>query len=345
MDKIDRYTPLVHDGLERFLEDKRTGGGATRWHADVLERLAPFVTNGKLLRGSLVCFAYEMFAHAPADKPVIRTAMALELAHSGLLVHDDIMDDDPLRRGKPSFHQQYRSLGAHEELAHEVRFGSNMAICAGDAALFMAFELLAGCPAPAVRLFTEQLVVTCAGQMHDLYLEANPALPSKQAIYELMETKTASYTLALPLTLGASLAGRSGKTLERLRDTGMKAGIIFQIRDDELGVMGDTEDTGKPVGSDIIEGKKTLLYYYLLQACSRGERQKIITIFGNRAATAEDIGYVRSLVVERGISASLHREINALEKQAATIINGLDVLEKNKGELMELIRFCGRRHA
>ena len=346
MKPVFTYTPAIRNGLESFLKTKRAViEPSMKWQADFLDRLLSFTTTGKLLRGSLVCFTYEAFAQKPVSKSVIRAATALELAHSGLLIHDDIMDNDKLRRGQPSFHEQYRSLGAHERLGQIDRFGTNMAMCAGDAALFLLFELLVGCPATAVQLFTNQLVTTCAGQMEDLYLESVQVSPSKQAIYDLMETKTAAYTIALPLILGASLAGQSGKILRQLEDIGIKAGVIFQIRDDELGVMGDTKHTGKPVGSDIIEGKRTLLRHHLLEACSLAERQKAEAIFGNPNAVQKDISYVQALVSRYNITTLLNHEIDTLEAQAKRIINELSVPEKTKKTLVELIDFCDQRQS
>jgi geranylgeranyl diphosphate synthase type I len=259
------------------------------------------------------------------------------------------MDKDTLRRGRPSLHRQYQILATQKKLPDPAHFGISMALCGGDAALFLAFELLADSRVPehihttVKQLFTNQLISTCAGQMQDIYFEALPDMPSKNDIYRLMKTKTASYTLALPLMVGAAFAGQPARTLAKLQTIGIAAGTIFQIRDDELGLLGNTEQIGKPVGSDIIEGKKTLLYYYLSKACTSGERSKTKSIFGNSGATSKDIAYVQTLVRRHNIPRLLAEEIGDLEKKALKVVGELNLDNKSRSELVSLVKFCGNR--
>jgi geranylgeranyl diphosphate synthase type I len=226
-----------------------------------------------------------------------------------------------------------------------------MGICAGDATLFLAFELLAEAGnTPTVRavaqqLFSQQLVDTCIGQMHDVYYEVRPAMPSKQAIYGIMQAKTAAYTIALPLAMGAALAGQPTATLRQLQAIGIAAGTIFQIRDDELGAMGDSRQTGKPVGADIREGKKTLLYYYLMKKCTATEGKKVKAIFGNPDSTAHDIIYIQKLIRQHCIPQLLNKDISRLQKKAITAIGELPVTTRSKDELTELVTFCAQRQS
>lgn len=352
MRPILAYGPQLQADLATFIKAKRARlDSASPWGADFLDRLQPFATAGKLLRGSLVCFSYETFSSQSPSSSVINAAMALELTHSALLIHDDIMDGDELRRGRPSFHRQYQTVGADHGLLDTPQFGINMAMCGGDIALFLAFGLLASSKiAPEVRatvdkLFTGQLVDTCVGQMQDVYFEARPAVPSKRAIYGIMRAKTATYTLALPLAMGAALAGQSVATLSKLQAFGAAAGTIFQIRDDELGVMGNSRKTGKPVGADIKEGKKTLLYYYLTKRCTATERKKMKTVFGNPNSTTDDVAYVQDLVQSHRIPQLLNDDIMRLETRATRQIDSLDLSQQSKAELQELVTFCAQRQS
>jgi geranylgeranyl diphosphate synthase type I len=319
------------------------------WEADFLERLSHFAVAGKLLRGGLLCFAYEMYSGHKADVQVQKAALALELTHSALLIHDDIMDNDPVRRGQPSLHWQYRQLGLERKLNDHDRFGANMAICGGDAASFMAFGLLADMRiAPKAarvthRLFVEHLAQVCFGQMQDIYFDAQPAMPAKSAIYELMKAKTASYSLALPLAMGAALAGHPTTVIRKLEAIGETAGIIYQIRDDELGIFGNEDITGKPTGSDIREGKKTLLYYYLMEACEPAERTKLRRIFGNPALSAADIASVQQLMRDKQVARQLDREVEELGQRAAAAVATLRVSTASRTELYSVIDFCTRR--
>jgi geranylgeranyl diphosphate synthase, type I len=344
MQQILEHRSAVHQALQAFIRQKQATAHPASREADFLERLLPFAGAGKLLRGSLVCFSYEVFSGRLADAAVINTAVALELTHSALLIHDDVMDGDELRRGRPSLHRQYQILGQELQFTDSRQFGVSMAVCGGDIALFLALELLPP-SAEARQLFVDQLIKTCSGQMQDVYLEARPKLPAKRAIYEVMAAKTAAYTLALPLMMGAALAGQPAAVQRRWQRLGTAPGTIFQIRDDELGVTGDTKMTGKPVGADIREGKKTLIYYYLFKKCSAQERQRLKNTFGNPGATNTDITYTQQLITRHRIPQLLNTEVKPLQKQSLVSIKQLTVPSDAKAELKSLVDFCSRRQA
>ncbi|MEJ0073395.1 MAG: polyprenyl synthetase family protein [Candidatus Saccharibacteria bacterium] len=349
MKPVLSYGPLLQAELLAFIKAGNLGEKTgIAWGDDFLERLESFATTGKLLRGSILCFSYEVFARQRPGKAVMNAAMALELAHSGLLMHDDVMDNDDMRRGQPAMHRQYQLEAERTGLANSRQFGLSMAISGGDAALFLALELLGESLSSDretvhYELFVSQLLHTCIGQMQDVYLEALPGLPSKKDIYTLMGVKTAAYTLALPLAMGAALAGAPVPVLRRLEAIGTSAGIIFQIRDDELGIMGDSEKTGKPVGSDIKEGKKTLIYYYLFKKCSQEERRKLAAIFGDPAASASDIVYVQELFRRHETGKYLGAETARLQRKAKARIDRLDIPDESQRTLNELVEFCARR--
>lgn len=352
MKEILSYSPLLKSGIESFIGHKRQAMSPDiSWSTDFLDRLRPLATGGKLLRGSLVCFSYATFSGKPLSSGVLKAATALELTHSALLVHDDVMDQDDTRRGQPSMHHQYQALAAERGLINPVHFGEGMAVCGGDAAFFLGFELLAEAHMDplilksVISLFTRELSVVCAGQMQDLALEASSVIPTKQAIRDVMRAKTAAYTLALPLAMGAILAAQPQTTIQTLQALGMAAGVIFQIRDDELGIMGTTAKLGKPIGSDIKNGKKTLLYYYLLNRCGSGDRVRLRTIFGNPGATTQDIKYVQRAVRRYGILELLNQEVSNLQAEAFKQLAKLALPSPAEAELTDLINFCATRQA
>jgi geranylgeranyl diphosphate synthase type I len=348
MDDILAYSSAVQVELQDYIQAKRRQAGQSRWVTDFLTRLEPFATAGKLLRGSLLCFSFEAFSGQSAGKAVIKAAAALEMTHSALLIHDDIMDDDDRRRGLTSLHFQYGSLAKDEKLPNSSIIGRNMALSAGDAAIFMALELLKQAvidypDSGLTELYINQLIKTCEGQMQDIYLEAQPAAPSKKAIYELMAAKTAGYTIVLPLAMGAAMAGQPMEIRRQLSTAGMAMGTIFQIRDDELGVMGSTKKTGKPVGSDIKQNKKTLLYYYLLKNCPAAERAEVQSIFGNPDITPQDIGHIQRLVNKYGVTDKLSGEVSDLKNLAFAEIKGLPLAGDARSKLEQLTEFCAKR--
>lgn len=349
MRRILTYGEKLRPQLQNLLETAAHAKTASAWERDFLGRMVPFVSGGKQLRGGLLCCAYEIFSGQPADEQILQVAMALELTHSALLIHDDIMDRDRLRRGQPSLHWQYQRWAEGRQMTDSEQFGLSLAMCGGDALCFLAFELLGTVQAkPTVyrelqRSFAHCLTRTCYGQMQDVFFDTLTTLPTKSAIYELMKTKTAAYTLSLPLAMGAILAGQKDGVVKRLETVGYRAGIIYQIRDDELGVLGEESAIGKPVGSDIREGKKTLLYYYLMKQSPAIERRRLQALFGKRSPSADDLAYIQQLVHEYGVLQCLEREVERLTTRAAHGIKQLHLEEAATQELNELLRFCATR--
>ena len=335
------YRPAVRQGLESYIGRwQRDDGTGLRWPGDVAGRLLDFGTVGKLLRGSLVCYSYALCGgEEPLPPAVVDTAAALELAHAAFLIHDDIIDRDELRRGRPAMHAQYRRLLAAPDAAH---LGNGLAICAGDMILLKAFALL-GSRAPLGSLLARELAAVCAGQMEDVYAAASAGQPAKRKILALMRAKSAGYSLALPLKAGAVLAGQPAGVQERLYAIGLAAGTIFQIRDDELGVLGNARQLGKPVGADIRENKKTLLYYYLWQSAGAKERRRLATVFGNPDAGPADIAAVRQALLDHGVPARLQADLDRLRQTAERHIIRLDVPPFRQRELRQIVDFCAQR--
>jgi len=344
---IARYRPAVARTLKAYLRQQATQPGPS-WQQDTAGRLLSSAAEGKLLRGSLVCHAYNVCSGQKPSEAVLNTAAALELAHASLLIHDDVIDRDETRRHQPALHRQYRDL--FKTSAEAVHLGYGLAICAGDMALFMAFELLGRVPTPSTAsslsvLMARELAVTCAGQMQDIYLTAQPAVPPKREIYAMMRAKTAGYSVALPLVAGARLAGSSMAIEQRLQAIGMAAGTLFQIRDDELGAIGLSKQIGKPVGADIREGKKTLLYYYLWRASSPTERRQLTAIFGNAEASVADIALVQQAMRRHRVVQRLQTDINRLRQSADRHIKQLDLPLTARQELQQLVDFCASRQS
>lgn len=340
---VIRYKDDVVSGIDRLLESRQRG----KWSVDVYKRLGDYLSGGKLLRGCLLCFSHDMFEGDNYEAARV-IASCLELLHGALLIHDDIMDQDSMRRGKIAMHEQYAKLSSKPE-PEASHFGESMAICTADAAIFIAFRELSSSKIPSSRkdkiieLFGAVLETVCYGQMLDIELGQTTRQPTRAAISTVMEQKTALYSLSLPLMAGALLAGQRSPVVSMLEELGRLVGIIFQIRDDELGVFGDAAKTGKPVGSDIVEGKKTLLYYYLFKKSSASNKKLLLKIFGNQRATESDIEFVRAKMVELNIQEHVDREVHVLAKQAREIIGNLDIAEHNKQNLRELVEYCAVR--
>ncbi|MBT3249757.1 MAG: polyprenyl synthetase family protein [Candidatus Pacebacteria bacterium] len=255
------YKKEISDFLISFLTHQKLELKDSHFSEDVFERLIPLATSGKMLRGSLLMNAYEKLTGKKYSQEALQAATALELAQTGFLIHDDIIDQDELRRGQPTLHHQYTQRSEQKKYQQPAHTGASLATCAGDLVFFLAYELLSG---GLIKLFSQHFGLVALGEMHDVELALmNGEVITKESIFQMYLDKTASYTISLPLMAGAVLAEQGEEFVIQLNELGKTLGLIFQIKDDELGLFGDKQKTGKPVGADIREGKKTLYYYYL----------------------------------------------------------------------------------
>lgn len=254
--------------LERVLEARLRQARDTDavFARDMADRLAAYVRRGgKRLRTAFVWCGWRAAGGSGDASGVLRTGAALELLQACALIHDDVMDGSPLRRGAPAMHVDFahghragRTGGSAES------FGTSAAVLAGDLALAWADDLLtetALASPHGPRLFEEWRAMRTemvAGQYRDLRAQASGSSGTEEAL-TIAVLKSARYTVARPLALGASLAGADARTLGALRAAGRCAGLAFQLRDDLLGAFGDPALTGKPADEDLRARKLTPL--------------------------------------------------------------------------------------
>ncbi len=196
----------------------------------------------KRLRGSLVRYGY-LLGGKELTKEVEKAELGIELVHTALLMHDDFMDQDKIRRGKPTTQEYFG--GGH--------YGNTMAVNLGDAVLCMGFGLIKN--EQALSQLHRGITNTAWGQAYDLSLNEY----SEEDVIALHRAKTAIYTYENPLFIGAHLAGLPKEAFEILHEYSMDGGVAFQLQDDILGVFGDEEKTGKSSNSDLLQKKCTLL--------------------------------------------------------------------------------------
>lgn len=261
----------------------------------IARRFADSCRPGKRVRGTLVRLGYEL-VRPPGVPAIYSPAAAFEVIQTSLLVHDDIMDNSPLRRGAPTIHA---ALGGDQR-------GVSHAICLGDVGFFLAFDMIAKSQFPdalksrAIQVLSRTLLDTGVGQMWDVELPRTRPRSSEHDVTTLFEMKTAQYTITGPLQLGAVLAGAEDEYLEYLASFGRNLGIAFQIHDDLLGAFGNEEELGKPATSDIAEGKNTLLYVYASQHANQAQREILLRVYGAGSVQQQDAELVRRIFVDTG---------------------------------------------
>jgi geranylgeranyl diphosphate synthase type I len=326
--------------------------------AEAVERLA--LRGGKRMRAALIVAGFEACGggvpgapgYAEGAAPYIasllrhvdRAALAVELLQVYLLIHDDWMDDDDVRRGGPAVHVTLR------ERFGSKRLGDAGAVLAGDLASAYAQAALLESPVAgervlaAAREFTrvqEEVVTGQLAEMTPAVREGRAApQPSVETIHAL---KTASYTVTGPLALGARLAGASDAHVAQLARYGRPLGIAFQLRDDLLGVFGDPSATGKPVGNDIRQGKRTALV-----AEMRGDAATdalLGRVLGNDRATDADVAEVVRAMETSGAKARVEARVVELLAEARSALAALGLPEGSPGRawLVGAVRALGER--
>ncbi len=329
-----------------FTEVGEDYGKINRWGPDTLPRLRDFLSGGKMIRGGLVRFTHDMHRGLALGDAVAAGA-AMELFQSAFLIHDDIMDRDLVRRGKPSVHAQYRSLCAAEGLRDADRVGEALGICAGDIAIFLAFEILAslrsdpGTACRLLRLFSRELQYVGLAQMADVHNGASDRPISREETLAMYRYKTGRYTFSLPFAAGLVLAGAGEAAVDDFTRLGETLGLLFQIKDDELGIWGREAELGKPVGSDVAENKKTLYREILFRRAAGPARDRLAAVFGGPAPSAADLDFVREQLETSGVRGEVAALVDGLSAEAGRLITSLAA---GKGEpwremLEELLAF------
>ena len=292
-----------------------------RWREVDLDLVEPLVAlrdlitaGGKRLRPAFCHWAFVGAGGDPDDAVAIDVGAALELLHTFALVHDDVMDGSDFRRGRPAVHRRFITDHERAEWRSEARrFGEGAAILVGDFAFVYADMLFASAPLAARPIFDELRLELCVGQYLDLVGTAS--VSSERTKAERIERyKSGKYTVERPLHVGAALAGRLDELAAPLSAVGLPLGEAFQLRDDLLGVFGDAEVTGKPVGDDLREGKLTPLVA-AAAARAEGPEAALLRRLGSPDLTDAEVAALQQMLVETGardeVEATIERRVDA----------------------------------
>ncbi len=308
---LRRVQPDIERRLAGFLnarvQSARAFGPEVQALAGEVRRLT--LLGGKRLRPALVVVGLRTVSSSADLGPALDAGVALELLHTYFLIHDDWMDGDRLRRGGPTVHV---AMAARFRSEHK---GNASAILAGDYAIALACDALARVDTEPVRLssaflaFAEMQLGAVAGQQLDMVGDGRDV----ELGYAL---KTGSYTVEGPLKLGALLAGAKPATLAALARYARPAGVAFQLRDDLLSLFGEPAETGKPLASDLISGKRTLLLRLALRRGKPREKSLIKKVLENPRAKVTALRAALSAIQATGAPELVETRISQLSEQA-----------------------------
>lgn len=297
--------------------------------ADAIKNASDIVlAGGKRLRAAFMYYGY-IGAGGTEEEKILDAAISVELIHAFLLVHDDIIDRDEIRHGVPTLHRRYAEFAEkHFSGGDSVHFGESVALILGDMLYAFGNDIIFRSEFAPERILVAlsklQRIVssTVIGQARDVYIEYMRSAKEEE-ILRMYQNKTAKYTVEGPLHLGAILAGAAPELLEKISAYAVPLGTAFQIQDDILGVFGSEERIGKPVGSDIAEGKITLLVSRALRDGTAAEARRLREILARgEQLTGDEVVEFRALIEGTGALAG------AKEKAAELIREGKAGLEE-----------------
>jgi len=294
---LAKISPLLYTSIKNFISRK-----------------------GKRIRPIMFIIGYLGFAKKAAPG-LYRSAISLELLHDFILVHDDIIDKSPLRRGKPSMHEM---LNGYLKEYKNIKFnGQDLAIMAGDVIYAMALDTYLSVKEDsrrkelALKKFIHTALCTGGGEFAELLYGAKGLNEiKKEDIYKIYDLKTANYTFAAPLCMGATLAGARKQTLAKISGTGICLGRAFQIKDDIIGLFEKKNTTGKSNITDVQEAKKTILIWHAYKNSGNKDRAKIEVIFSKKIVCNSDLPVIRDIVTTTGTLEYAKKEISTLLDRA-----------------------------
>lgn len=274
---------------------------------------------GKRLRPVLTLMATEVF-DVDCEK-AIPAATAVEVFHNFSLIHDDIMDDAPLRRGNETVHEKW---------------DLNTGILSGDAMLILAYQFFENYEPQVFRdlakLFSKTALEVCEGQQYDVDFETRDDVTISEYL-KMIEYKTA-VLVAAAMKMGAIVAETSTENANAIYDFGLNLGIAFQLQDDYLDAFGDPETFGKQVGGDIIENKKTYLYLKALEFSKVEEKEQLLHLFSIHPTDNTDkIQSVKQIFTQTGADAATQQAIQDFTLKAFQTLDTMNISEDKKAVL------------
>lgn len=300
----------------------------------LVDELQDYLEGGKLLRPRF-CFwgGVAALGRPPEDEEIealARYGAAIELVQAAALMHDDVIDHSPTRRGRPALHVAAAERHRRDALTGDAQdYGIAVAIVLGDLALSWSEQLVseiaegATGSSPARGEFDLLRTEVMSGQYLDILHQAGgfgSAADAEHAALEVVRWKTVPYTVLRPVRIGAVLQGAEPGALEAMSAWSIEVGTAFQLRDDLLSVVGDTDATGKPLGGDIVEGKRTVLLARTTARADRAELKLLERTVGRADAAASDVSAVHELMVRTGAVASVAAEVRERTARASDIL-------------------------
>lgn len=342
IETLKSWRDKVNEILEEEFEDHITR--AEKIHAEgskMVKYLKEYtLRSGKRVRPACVIAGYK--AVGGEKEEIFSVSTAMEALQTYLLIHDDVMDKDDLRRGGPSLHKMYEKHHKKNKLKGDaIKFGESMAITAGDLANSFAVNQIVKSSFPnqqkmeALKKFEKIHRHTGLGQALDVTFNYKGTDQVKEKdtdqVYKL---KTAHYTMAGPLELGATLGEGTKNQKKALRTYGMKVGRAFQLSDDLLVLYGDEEKLGKKIGTDLEEGNKTIPILKAYEMGNKKQKNQIKKTVGKKNLKKEDVKKIQEIIEETGAYQYCKEKVEKQVKEGKEAIKQAKNLDPEMKEFL-----------
>lgn len=343
--ELIEYKERVNKELEIFFNKKiEEAKKISNLSLNAVEVLKDYtLRGGNRIRAAMLYYGYACFKEP--NEEIIKASMATELVQSYLLIHDDIIDQDVLRRGKDTVHFHYEKECKDNNPKH---YGVSMAICVGDLVASYYCQIIsklnidAGLKNKAIKKINEIVELVIHGQMLDLTSQNKKDL-NEGEILNIYRLKTASYTVQGPLIIGAILAGANDEQLKKLSDSTLPLGLAFQIRDDINGMFGDEKVIGKPSDSDLKEGKKTLLMAKTLELAEEEDKKKVLNVLEKKEITKNEVEEVRKIIKKSGALDYVLKLAHGIIADSLKLIKNMELRDEGKNFVIEISDFMINR--
>ena len=299
---------------------------------------------GKRIRPILFILSYLGYTkkNKVSHKNIIKCSLAFELLHDFLLIHDDIIDNSDIRRGKPTMH---RLFNKKFKIPKNNKLGYDLSIITGDILFASSLDpLLSFDEKPfhkesALRIFIHAAACTGLGEYIDVVNDTKEINDIKEKdVSFTYHMKTSKYTFETPLLAGAALAGANIREKDLLSRLSYQLGEAFQIQDDLLDIFSSTEKTGKPVLSDLKESKKTLLAWKTYRNLCTNDRLIFKRIFNKPEKTSRDLSVLRTLIINSKAADYCLRRVHSLVREAGKNLDAIKLKPEYKKILIKLIK-------
>ncbi len=348
VDKILKlYKKKIELRLKTFLGEKiAEAEKISDSSKEIMQYIKEFnLRGGKRIRSILIIMAYKSLG-GKNENAIIDIAVSAELMQSFLLIHDDIIDDDDLRRGGPTMHKIYAEK--YKNYDNPEKFGESMAVIAGDLLASLGNEIISKSEfdeekkLKLLQKFNKVVKLTGYGEIIDI-LSGLRTDVREEDISKMHRLKTATYTIEGPLHMGAIAAGASKEQLKILSEYAIPLGMAFQTKDDILGLFGSEEKLGKPADSDIKDGKKTLLILKAIENSNKEQKEFIKNALGNKNITEKELIKVREIIKQTGSLSYSENLAEKLVKKAKNAIKNSDFEKQGKDFFLEIADYIIKR--